>query len=252
MKVATLTLVATLILGTAAVLVPDLLLARYPATDLRVTGELTADARREVETTLAGINLDLTSGPVVKAQLDSAPWVHHVNVRIAWPDRLDVEVIPQRPVALWNTDEFLNEAGEAFRSPYYDRKLPQLRGPPERAGEVMAQYRELARMLADTGQTIETLQLDEVGRWEFESSGGIHVLLGRTDTFARMRRLVRVMQSEGFAGRAAEVRLLDARYAHGLAVRYVDEDVAEGARGPAVPATGLATNNINTDREMSL
>ena len=247
MKVATLTLVTTLLLGLGAVLIPALLLARYTATDVRVSGELTVAARRDVQATLASMRLDLTSGPRVKSLLDAEPWVHHTNVRISWPDRMDVEVVAQRAIALWNADEFLNEAGEAFTSPWYDRKLPQLRGPGEQAGEVMAQYRELTGMLAETGQTIEVLTLDDVGRWEFESSSGMRGLLGRAETFARMRRLVRVMASEQFSSRSGDVSLIDARYAHGLAVRY------ESAHGSLErSADRRATNNTNTNREMSL
>ncbi len=242
MKVATLTLIATLTLGLGAVLVPGLLLARYPASDVRIDGELTADAEREVRHVLSGMRLNLASGADVKASLDARSWVYRTNVRVAWPDRLDVEVIPQRPVALWNANEFLNDGGEAFTSPYYDRKLPQLTGPPARAGDVMARYRELARMLASTGQLIEALSLDDVGRWEFETDTGMRVLLGRTDTFARMSRLVTVMSGSDFAARKGKVLVVDARYAHGLAVRYA---------AAGMPAEGLATN-VNTKTEMSL
>ncbi len=242
MKVATLALIAITALGLVAVLVPDALLARYPASDVRIVGELPNDARREVERALGEMRLDLTSGADVKHELDARPWVHHTSVRVAWPNRLDVEVVPQRPVALWNSTEFLNEAGEVFASPYYDRKLPQLRGPPARAGDVMAQYRELARMLAATSLEIETLTLDDVGRWEFETDSGMRVLLGRSDTFARMRRLVTVMAGSDFAARDGDVLVIDARYAHGLAVRYA----AAGA-----PGEELATH-MNTKTEMSL
>ena len=62
MKVATLTLVTTLLLGLGAVLIPALRLARYTATDVRVSGELTVAARRDVQATLASMRLDLTSG----------------------------------------------------------------------------------------------------------------------------------------------------------------------------------------------
>ncbi len=235
-----LTLLVSIGLVAGVVLLPDLLLGRYPVLDIRIEGVRRDDVLREVHEKIAVMAPTLADADRVKAKLDGLAFVHHVDVRMAWPDRLIVSVQLQRAIALWNTEHFLNEAGEPFASEYFDRKLPQLYGPPDAAGAVMAQYRGLSKMLAGTGQTIEVLNLDELGRWEFENNLGIHVLLGREDTFARMRRLVDVLAAPAFGPRLAAVSVVDARYAHGLAIRWRTTDEEE------------LVQNTNTRTEMSL
>ena len=43
------------------------------------------------------------------------PWVYSVAVRKQWPNELKIYVVDQNPVALWNGDFLINQAGKFFK-----------------------------------------------------------------------------------------------------------------------------------------
>jgi len=165
----------------------------------------------------------------VKERIENVGWVHHVNVRQIWPDKLSVEVIKEKPIAYWNADAFINFEGKVFESTYeVGGALPQLQGPEGTEAQVMQQYQQLTMALSPLGQSIEVLTLDTRGSWQFINQHDVRVLLGKNDIMERVHRFVKISESDDFASKLEFVHQVDTRYSNGIAVDWKKDYEAMG------------------------
>ncbi|XOV87301.1 MAG: cell division protein FtsQ/DivIB [Pseudomonadota bacterium] len=197
-----------------------------------VDGELNEAQREEVLLVMRDDFQRFVRLDDIKASIESIRWIHHVEVARQWPDRVRLRVVPERPIAYWNDDSYVNEEGRAFASAHmHIGKLTQLYGPEGKEQLVMQQYQQLTKSLARTGVSLETLRLDERGAWEFTTDRKIRVLLGKEDIKERVQRYLLVMENTDLAGRMDDVEQIDTRYSNGLAVSWKsspgDLDVAK-------------------------
>jgi cell division protein FtsQ len=143
-----------------------------------------------------------------------------VTVRRVWPDRLQIQVVEQRPVAYWGTDALLNDRGLAFRPApaSFPSGLPRLAGPLGSERRVLLRYRDLSARFAERNLRIAELELTARRAWRLRIDGGPRVLLGRSDFDRRVERLVRVLDRVAGPADAARAQI-DLRYTNGMAVR---------------------------------
>ncbi len=178
-----------------------------------------------VRTRLGEVDASTRDLAQIKTLLTALDWVHHVNVRKAWPDGISIKIYPEQIIAYWNDDGFINEEGEALVTDLLiGGDLPHLYGPEGEEQEVMVRYQQFNRMLAGYGHTIEALRYSERGAWIIETKDGLQVLLGKEDLKARMQSLLTVSENLRLAGDIGRVERMDARYSNGVAVRFVEND----------------------------
>ncbi len=197
-----------------------------------IDGDLNDAQREEVLLVMREDFQSLTRLSDIKGSIESIEWIHHVEVSRQWPDRVRLTVVPERPIAYWNDDSYVNDEGRAFASVHaHIGKLTQLYGPQGKEQLVMQQYQQLTKSLARTGTALETLRLDERGAWEFTTDKKIRVLLGKEDIKERVQRYLFVIENTDLSGRMGEVQQIDTRYSNGLAVSWKsspsDLDVAK-------------------------
>jgi cell division protein FtsQ len=186
-----------------------------------ISGEIT-EAERVDLSRLIVEHKDEIDGPAdIKRIISQVRWIHHVDVARAWPDSLAVTVVTERPIAYWNDEDFINDEGKVFFSPYVvGGELAQLHGPAGTEREAMQQYQQLNKVLLGSGLSIDTLVLDERSAWQFTTGNGITVLLGKDDVMERLQRFLIVMDDADLASRLAEVERIDTRYPNGMAVSW--------------------------------
>ena len=173
------------------------------------------------------------------ALIAATPWVEEAYVTWRWPDRLHIEVQRLEPIAYWNTDGFISDKGQVFVSSHLSPgRLPQLFGPSEKEKLIMQQYVQINQVLARTGNSVDTLRLDDREAWTFTSQRGIEVLLGKELVRERLDAVLTVLESLERDGLADRVSAMDVRYANGLAVRWKPYEVA--------------SNKSTTQREVKL
>ena len=161
----------------------------------------------------------------IKSLITALDWVHHVNVRKAWPAGISLEIYPEQIIAYWNDDGFINEEGEVLVTDLLiGGDLPHLYGPDGAEQAVMVRYQQFNRMLAGHGHTIEALRYSERGAWIIETRDGLQMLLGKEDLKARMQSLLTVSENLRLSGDIGRVERMDARYSNGVAVRFVEND----------------------------
>ena len=209
-------------------------LSRAPWLNIRVI-QLEGDLQRNNVATIRANAAPRLAGNVVSLDLDRAraafeavPWVRQATLRRVWPDRLAVQLVEHRPVALWlaedGSERLVNDQGEVFEAnlgDVEDEALPQFTGPDGSAASMLSLYRRLAPLFAAQGLPLQTLRLSGRGSWSLQADTGARVQLGRgseDEVVARSERFLRTLGplTERF-GSALEQA--DLRHADGYAVR---------------------------------
>ena len=206
----------------------------YPILEVEVQGEFQhlrpERLRRVVEQRLRGGLLAVDLEAIQEALL-AETWVDAVTVRRLWPDRLQLFLREQRPVARWGREGLLNERGEFFPGQITPAtaRLPLLYGSADAARRVLRYYYALRQKFAGVGLQLTSLELSEHGAWSAGLRGGARILLGRTELASRVWRLQRYVGPLPATEKAALQRV-DLRYDNGLAVRYASPPRALPAR----------------------
>ncbi len=157
----------------------------------------------------------------LRAELEDLVWVQAANVRRVWPDRLQVTIREQTPIAIWREDALLNEMGELFAPGNVTEftGLPVLDGPDGTQKKMMQTYDRFSPLLSAAGLRMSRLQLSARGGWEIELDSGVILRLGRAETLERLRRFT-VLHDRFLSSRLATVGVVDARYSNGIAVTW--------------------------------
>jgi len=199
-------------------------------------------AERQVRGTFFTVDLDS-----VRNSLEKLPWVREARVERRWPDTLVVSLVEHVPLARWNDNALVNEAGDVFVAAA-DTRLPRLIGPEDSGDEVVAAYRRHQAALAPLGMTIRELRLSPRRAWRMQLENGMQLALGREQTDARLARFIALYPrlfgaqpsvSETAAQAAVPVAAapltVDLRYPDGFAVRLPGGIAPHGfaARTPA-------------------
>lgn len=189
---------------------------------------------------------------LIRENLILQPWIKTVSLRRKWPATLDVVITEQVPVAYWNSDGYINDAGEVFKPKIIDRKLnlPVLNGPEGYQTNVWMFLNALYQEMALLEFEVVRLNLDERRSWhmvvvEYRQSEisdievsqkqvkTIDVKLGRFETEKRLQRFIRILPSLA-AERSSvnnvltnkNIKVIDMRYPNGFAVqRFAEQQV---------------------------
>jgi cell division protein FtsQ len=182
-------------------------------------------AERQVRGTFFTVDLD-----AVRGSLEKLPWVREARVERRWPDTLVVSLTEHVPLARWNDDALVSEAGEVFVAADSAR-LPRLSGPEESSDEVVDAYRRHQAVLERIGMRISELRLSPRRAWRIRLDNGMTLALGREQTDTRLARFVDLYPrlfvappavasaQDGAAPSSVAPAEIDLRYPDGFAVR---------------------------------
>jgi len=201
--------------------------ARLPLRTIRVEDHFRHLDRAELQRALTaavdggffGVDLEKVRQAALRL-----PWVAGARVTRIWPDRLQVEIVEQVPVARWNDGGLVNGNGEVF----YPKggkglALPlRFRGPEGKAAQMLAFYRDVQPGFRRRNLEIRELMLDRRGEWRLKLDDGLLVVVGREQQQYRIERLLDAYAVLGQAGR--NLRRIDLRYEQGFAVAWRPEE----------------------------
>jgi cell division protein FtsQ len=191
----------------------------------------------------------------MRERLMQQPWIRNVSLRRQWPANLDVIITEQTPVAYWNDDGYISDAGEVFKPEKIDRELnlPKLNGPEGHHNNVWKFMNALYQEMALLEFEVVRLDLDDRRSWQMvvseyknteESSPAMDahqvdvqrmdVKLGRFETEKRLKRFIRILPSltagHGSTNKALtnkNIKVIDMRYPNGFSVQLDDVQRAE-------------------------
>ncbi|PCJ35924.1 MAG: hypothetical protein COA75_09115 [Cellvibrionales bacterium] len=170
------------------------------------------------------ISLDLA---VVRERLESHPWIASASVRRQWPNRLQLSMVEEVPIARWRDSGFLNRSGLALQATDNSAlsSLPHLVGPEGSSRAVMSEFRDVSELMFGQGLKVVAFSVDAHGARSLKLASGHAVVLGRGDVIAKVRRFLAIWQGE-LASRQQEINAIDARYDNGVAVSWRQNDVS--------------------------
>jgi len=206
----------------------------FPLHEITVHGDLDHTARDDVARAtrdrLRG-NFFAVDLAEVRAGLEALPWVRRVQVRRAWPDRLDVTIEEHVTLARWGKDALVNTHGERFAG-RSDAALPVLDGPDGTASEVAQRFLRFSEILAPLGLTVKHVVLTPRFAWQLTLDGELHVELGRdVGSHPAESRLARFAAAYPATLAKLEQRhdYVDLRYPNGFALRVpgIELDVGD-------------------------
>lgn len=105
----------------------------------------------------------------LKSQLEKNPWIDTVAIARVWPDKLNVRVVEQQPIAQWGKKGFLNMRGDIVEVEKTTKiqSLPLLQGEDRYAQEIMSQYLRVGKLLAQQEMALAAVELDDTRAWTF-------------------------------------------------------------------------------------
>jgi cell division protein FtsQ len=185
----------------------------------------------------------------VRRELAKLPWVHRVEARREWPDRIVVRFEEHRVLARWSdrgsnrgsnnrsNNRLVNTYGELVEVES-DAVLPQLGGPPGTEREVARRYLAFRELVAPLGTEPTHVTLSARYAWQVRLANGLVLELGRDQ--ARQspeERLARFVAAYPRTAAQLNQRIgyVDLRYPNGFAVRLPEaptEDAAPRASAP--------------------
>ncbi len=163
----------------------------------------------------------------VQKRLEAMPWVYQAAVRKAWPRKLQVYLVEQKPVAVWNDKGLLNDQGQVFNAAPTDKEseLPRLYGEDGNSVDELEGFKGLETLLGGNGYQLTAAWLSDRNSWELQLKGGLKIILGREDTLRRVQRFIDCFPY--LQGSDKQPAYLDMRYDIGFAVGWKEEEKKE-------------------------
>jgi cell division protein FtsQ len=189
-----------------------------------------------------------------RASLSSVPWVRSVALRRHWPQRLEVTIEEQVPLARWNDAALVNAQGEVFAADLTG-ELPDFSGPDGSAADVAVRYREWGEMLAPLALSVSEVKLSARGGWQLKASGAggpLEIELGREEPSVRLGRFVAAWgRTVGPLAKAGTtIGHVDLRYRNGFAARvpgFKERPQNSGAVHGREAASGARMAQVNAN-----
>jgi cell division protein FtsQ len=165
----------------------------------------------------------------LRGSFEKLPWVRKVDIRRAWPDRIDVVIEEHQPLARWGNEGLVNRQGEVFEAAY-DAILPVFAGPEGTSREVALQYATLRHAFSSIGREPVQVQLSQRRAWRVQLDDGMTLEIGREHVESRLARFLSAYQRT-LVPLARRIDYVDLRYANGFAARVPELTVAHTAAG---------------------
>ena len=157
----------------------------------------------------------------LQTALMSLPWVHDVSVRRIWPNKLEIQVEEQRPIACWNQNELITQEGEIFSQPIetISQNIPKLSGPNDSEENVLNRFQEFSQLLIPFHAAVTALSLTKRGGWFLILNGHTQIFLGRENVDQRFKEFVH-LYPKIIGANINRVEYVDLRYSNGLAIHW--------------------------------
>lgn len=196
---------------------------RFPISTVKVVANYQHITRKQLESVLSHyLNSSFFSLPVRRLRTDllALDWTDKVSIERIWPGTLKITLVEKLPVAIWN-DSLMTATGNLFNSgkDQAEMNLPMLSGPPQQQMDVLQIYQKLSKLLATYGLQAASLKLRDNQAWELSLNNGVRLRLGKRDLENRVLRFCKAYPVV-FAEKSEQLKSVDLRYAHGMAVKW--------------------------------
>ena len=199
----------------------------YPIKSAIVSGQFEYLDREAVKSVVfPHLNKGILSIDLVELEkeLKSLAWVKSVAVRRQWPEKLEIFLSEQVPVAFWQHDGLMTADGLIFKPRQIPQDLILVRfdGAEAQTQTLQNTYQLLEQQLAAAEFSIISLKMDDRGnvfaRLAHEKLGRpMTLVLGREELDAHISRFLQALEND--LRFFADVVWVDTRYLNGVAIK---------------------------------
>lgn len=161
---------------------------------------------------------DLTS---VYDSVLNMPLIHNVQVRKRWPDRIEISVSEDIPMAVWNGSQIIGINGDLMSIPEHFNvdKLAAIDGNNEYLDESIKNFRLVQQVMGGSDIKIQSMDISDTGSMSLHLSNQWDVFIGSAHLEKRALRLKKLLTGLP----ADEVSAVDLRYGKGAAIQWRSE-----------------------------
>ena len=194
-----------------------------PITSINIEGDLKRISKKGIETVVLELQNQgflLVNQSKYKDKLEAIDWVKSVKINKQWPNTINLIVIEDDVIGLWNERLLLNSSGElyALDQRVVPDELIQFFGPEDRENEVYTKYKLYNDELATRGILIEEIQLGLRGSWVITVRPSIKIKLGKEDTEERFERFLTIWD-QSLLENFELISYIDLRYSEGFVIK---------------------------------
>ena len=156
----------------------------------------------------------------LKLTIESVSWVQSATVVKKWPDKIEVTIIEDDVIGLWNNQSVLNSSGEVFNVD--KRTIPsnliKFYGPEGTNKTVYENYIIFNNELVGRGLILESMEFSVLGSWSLTIRPKIKIKLGKSEISQRFDRFLLVWD-ESLLDNYDQISYIDFRYTEGFALK---------------------------------
>ena len=194
-----------------------------PITAINIEGDLKRVSKKGVETVVSDMKNQgflTVNQSKYKDKLEAMDWIKSVKINKKWPNNINIVVVEDDVIGLWNKRLLLNSSGElyALDQRVVPDELIQFFGPEDRENEVYTRYKLYNDELATRGILIEEIQLGLRGSWVITVRPSIKIKLGEENTEERFERFLTVWD-QSLLENFELISYIDLRYSEGFVIK---------------------------------
>ena len=192
-------------------------------TSINIEGDLKRVSKRGIEIIVLELKnqgfLTADKGKY-KDKLETIDWVKSATINKQWPNTINVVLVEDDVIGLWNKRLLLNSSGElyALDQRVVPDELIQFFGPEDRENEVYTRYKLYNDELATRGILIEEIELDFRGSWVITVRPSIKIKLGEEATEERFERFLTIWD-QSLLENFELISYIDLRYSEGFVIK---------------------------------
>lgn len=149
-------------------------------------------------------------------------WVDEVVVSRAWPNKIQVDIIPRHPVARWGkTGLWVSEKGDIFALNYHlnAKDMPTISGSKDKTKRMMLVFQETNRLFQPMKMKLTDLHLTDRMTWFLQFDNGMRIIVDQENTLGKLNRLSTLAKTE-MKPVWSKIESFDLRYRDGLAIQW--------------------------------
>ena len=192
-------------------------------TSINIEGDFKRVSKKGIETVVLELKNQgflTVNQSKYKDKLEAINWVKSVKINKQWPNTINVVVVEDDVIALWNKRLLLNSSGELYSldQRVVPDELIQFSGPEDRENEVYNRYKLYNDELATRGILIEEIELDLRGSWVITVRPSIKIKLGEEATEERFERFLTIWD-QSLLENFELISYIDLRYSEGFVIK---------------------------------
>ena len=195
-----------------------------PIKEISISGEFNQLSAQELHSLIVdGVqgNFFTLSVKDIYQKFYALPWVDQIWVHRVWPDKINIEIRENTPVAILKNKGLLNEKGKVFSTNVsdFENTLPIFSVATKYEQEAIKAYRQYGELLNPVAVEIRKFTYDSRKSQSVFLSNGVELKLGRVNAEQRLSRFIKVYKAN-LSTKMKRISVVDLRYTNGFAVEW--------------------------------